>query len=55
MPVKGHQQTFVSANRLFEDPTVHKLTAEVQNLLKPRNVYLDPALVKRVFAKMAEA
>jgi hypothetical protein len=21
----------------------------------PRNVYLDPALVKRVFAKMAEA
>jgi 2-polyprenyl-6-methoxyphenol hydroxylase-like FAD-dependent oxidoreductase len=38
-----------------EDPTVHKLTAEVQNLLKPRNVYLDPALVKRVFAKMAEA
>jgi 2-polyprenyl-6-methoxyphenol hydroxylase-like FAD-dependent oxidoreductase len=38
-----------------EDPAVHKLTAEVQNLLKPRNVYLDPALVKRVFAKMAEA
>ena len=38
-----------------EDPTVHKLTAEVQNLLKPRSVYLDPALVKRVFAKMAEA
>jgi 2-polyprenyl-6-methoxyphenol hydroxylase-like FAD-dependent oxidoreductase len=38
-----------------EDPTLHKLTAEVQNLLKPRSVYLDPALVKRVFAKMAEA
>jgi hypothetical protein len=38
-----------------EDPAVHKLTAEVQNLLKPRNVYLDPALMKRVFAKMAEA
>jgi 2-polyprenyl-6-methoxyphenol hydroxylase-like FAD-dependent oxidoreductase len=38
-----------------EDPAVHKLTAEVQNLLKPRNVYLDPGLVKRVFAKMAEA
>jgi 2-polyprenyl-6-methoxyphenol hydroxylase-like FAD-dependent oxidoreductase len=38
-----------------EDPTVHRLTAEVQNLLKPRNVYLDPSLVKRVFAKMAEA
>ena len=38
-----------------EDPAVHKLTAEVQNLLKPRNVYFDPALVKRVFAMMAEA
>jgi 2-polyprenyl-6-methoxyphenol hydroxylase-like FAD-dependent oxidoreductase len=38
-----------------EDPAVHKLTAEVQNLLKPRNVYLEPGLVKRVFAKMAEA
>jgi 2-polyprenyl-6-methoxyphenol hydroxylase-like FAD-dependent oxidoreductase len=38
-----------------EDPAVHKLTAEVQHLLKPRSVYLDPALVKRVFAKMAEA
>jgi 2-polyprenyl-6-methoxyphenol hydroxylase-like FAD-dependent oxidoreductase len=38
-----------------EDPAVHRLTAEVQNLLKPRNVYLDPSLVKRVFAKMAEA
>jgi 2-polyprenyl-6-methoxyphenol hydroxylase-like FAD-dependent oxidoreductase len=38
-----------------EDPAVHKLTAEVQHLLKPRNVYLDPALVMRVFAKMAEA
>ena len=38
-----------------EDPAVHKLTAEVENLPKPRNVYLDPALVKRVFAKMAEA
>ncbi|MFL6417420.1 MAG: NAD(P)/FAD-dependent oxidoreductase [Bryobacteraceae bacterium] len=38
-----------------EDPAVHKLTAEVQNLLRPRSVYRDPALVKRVFAKMAEA
>jgi 2-polyprenyl-6-methoxyphenol hydroxylase-like FAD-dependent oxidoreductase len=38
-----------------EDPAVHKLTAEVQNLLKPRSVYRDPALVQRVFAKMAEA
>jgi hypothetical protein len=38
-----------------EDPAVHKLTAEVQNLLKPRSVYRDPALVQRVLAKMAEA
>jgi hypothetical protein len=38
-----------------EDPAVHKLTAEVQNLLKPRSVYRDPALVERVLAKMAEA
>jgi 2-polyprenyl-6-methoxyphenol hydroxylase-like FAD-dependent oxidoreductase len=46
----------IALNRLAaEDPAVHKLTAEVQHLLKPRSVYLDPALVKRVFAKMAEA
>jgi 2-polyprenyl-6-methoxyphenol hydroxylase-like FAD-dependent oxidoreductase len=38
-----------------EDPDVHKLTAEVQNLLRPRSVYRDPALVQRVLAKMAEA
>jgi hypothetical protein len=38
-----------------EDPAVHKLTAEVQNLLRPRSVYTDPALVQRVLAKMAEA
>ena len=37
-----------------EDPAVHKLTAEVQNLLRPRSVYRDPALVQRVLAKMAE-
>ena len=36
------------------DPEVHKLTAEVQNLLKPRSVYQDPALVQRVMAVMAE-
>ena len=36
------------------DPAVHKLTAEVQNLLKPRSVYQDPALVLRVMAVMAE-
>jgi 2-polyprenyl-6-methoxyphenol hydroxylase-like FAD-dependent oxidoreductase len=38
-----------------EDPAVHKLTLEVQHLLKPRSVYRDPDLVRRVFAKMAEA
>jgi 2-polyprenyl-6-methoxyphenol hydroxylase-like FAD-dependent oxidoreductase len=37
-----------------EDPAVHKLTAEVQNLLKPRSAYRDPALLQRVFAIMAE-
>jgi 2-polyprenyl-6-methoxyphenol hydroxylase-like FAD-dependent oxidoreductase len=36
------------------DPDVHRLTAEVQNLLKPRSVYQDPALVQRVLAVMAE-
>jgi 2-polyprenyl-6-methoxyphenol hydroxylase-like FAD-dependent oxidoreductase len=38
-----------------EDPAVHKLTVEVQHLLKPRSVYRDPVLVQRVLAKMAEA
>ena len=38
-----------------EDPAIHKLTVEVQNLLKPRSVYRDPALVERLLAKMAEA
>ena len=38
-----------------EDPDVHKLTIEVQHLLKPRAVYRDPTLVQRVLAKMAEA
>ena len=37
-----------------EDPDVHKLTVEVQHLLRPRSVYRDPALVQRVLAKMAE-
>jgi hypothetical protein len=36
-----------------EDLAIHKLTAEVQNLLKPRSVYLEPALMQRVIAKMA--
>jgi 2-polyprenyl-6-methoxyphenol hydroxylase-like FAD-dependent oxidoreductase len=38
-----------------EDPAVHKLTLEVQHLLKPRSVYRDPDLLRRVFARMAEA
>jgi 2-polyprenyl-6-methoxyphenol hydroxylase-like FAD-dependent oxidoreductase len=36
------------------DPAVHKLTAEVQHLLKPRSVYQDPDLVQRVLAVMGE-
>jgi 2-polyprenyl-6-methoxyphenol hydroxylase-like FAD-dependent oxidoreductase len=35
------------------DPDVHRLTAEVQHLLKPRSAYQDPALVQRVMAIMA--
>jgi hypothetical protein len=43
-------------NRLAAgDPAIHKLTLEVQHLLKPRSVYRDPALVRRVSAKMGEA
>jgi 2-polyprenyl-6-methoxyphenol hydroxylase-like FAD-dependent oxidoreductase len=36
------------------DPAVHKLTAEVGSLLKPRTVYSDPELRARVMAVMAE-
>jgi 2-polyprenyl-6-methoxyphenol hydroxylase-like FAD-dependent oxidoreductase len=36
------------------DPAVHKLTAEVQSLLKPRSVYRDPELLRRVAMVMAE-
>jgi 2-polyprenyl-6-methoxyphenol hydroxylase-like FAD-dependent oxidoreductase len=32
------------------DPAVHRLTAEVQNLLKPRSAYLDPELMQRIQA-----
>ena len=34
------------------DPAVHKLTAEVGSLLKPRSVYLDPELRQRVMEVM---
>jgi 2-polyprenyl-6-methoxyphenol hydroxylase-like FAD-dependent oxidoreductase len=37
-----------------EDAAVHKLAAEVQNLLKPRSAYGDPVLVKRVMAVMSK-
>ena len=30
------------------DPAVHKLTAEVQNLLKPRSVYRNPELLQKI-------
>ncbi len=35
------------------DPAVHRLTSEVQHLLKPRSVYQDPDLVQRVRAMMS--
>jgi hypothetical protein len=38
---------------MARDPAVHKLGAEVQNLLKPRRVYFEPDLVQRVMAVMA--
>jgi 2-polyprenyl-6-methoxyphenol hydroxylase-like FAD-dependent oxidoreductase len=45
----------MALNRLAaEDPAVHKLTVEVQNLLKPLSVYREPELVERVLAEMAE-
>jgi 2-polyprenyl-6-methoxyphenol hydroxylase-like FAD-dependent oxidoreductase len=34
------------------DPAVHRLTSEVQHLLRPRSVYRDPELVQRVLAVM---
>jgi len=39
---------------MARDPAVHKLVAEVQNLLKPRSVYFEPDLMQRVMAVMAE-
>lgn len=35
------------------DPDVHRLTAEVSHLLKPRSAYREPELVQRVLAVMA--
>jgi 2-polyprenyl-6-methoxyphenol hydroxylase-like FAD-dependent oxidoreductase len=36
------------------DPAIHKLTAEVQNLVRSRKAYEDPDLVKRVLAVLQE-
>jgi 2-polyprenyl-6-methoxyphenol hydroxylase-like FAD-dependent oxidoreductase len=37
-----------------DDPDFHRLTAEVQHLLKPRSVYRDPALLQRVLPLLAQ-
>jgi 2-polyprenyl-6-methoxyphenol hydroxylase-like FAD-dependent oxidoreductase len=39
---------------MARDPAVHRLAAEVQNLLKPRSAYFEPELMQRVMAVMAE-
>ena len=39
---------------MARDPAVHKLAAEVQNLLRPRSVYFEPEFMQRVMAVMAE-
>lgn len=48
------QRGAAMAKLAAQDPEVHKLTAEVANLLKPRRVYQDPALQQRVQEVMAE-
>jgi 2-polyprenyl-6-methoxyphenol hydroxylase-like FAD-dependent oxidoreductase len=35
------------------DPAIHRLTSEVQHLLKPRSVFQDPELVQRMMAIVA--
>ena len=45
---------FALTKLMARDPAVHKLAAEVQNLLKPRSVYFEPDLMQRVMAVMAE-
>ena len=43
-------------NRLAaQDPGIHKLMVEVQMLLKPRSVYRDPELMRRITAVMSES
>jgi hypothetical protein len=36
------------------DPEVHRLDAEVRQLMKPPSALMDPALMQRVMAVMAE-
>jgi hypothetical protein len=44
----------LALNRIAaRDPTVHKLTLEVQHVLKPRSALFTPELVDRVQAEMA--
>jgi hypothetical protein len=43
------------ARLVAEDAAVHKLMIEVQHLLKPRSVYRDPELQRRVQELMATA
>ena len=45
---------FALTKLMARDRAVHKLAAEVQNLLKPRSVYFEPDLMQRVMAVMAE-
>jgi 2-polyprenyl-6-methoxyphenol hydroxylase-like FAD-dependent oxidoreductase len=45
---------FALTKLMARDPAVHKLAAEVQNLLKPRSVYFEPDLMQRVMTVMAE-
>ncbi len=45
---------FALTKLMARDPAVHKLAAEVQNLLKPRSVYFEPDLMQRVMAVVAE-
>jgi 2-polyprenyl-6-methoxyphenol hydroxylase-like FAD-dependent oxidoreductase len=45
---------FALTKLMARDPAVHRLVAEVQNLLKPRSVYFEPELMERVMAVMAE-
>jgi 2-polyprenyl-6-methoxyphenol hydroxylase-like FAD-dependent oxidoreductase len=52
--LEGTLKFGAALNRIAaRDPAVHKLTLEVQHLLKPRGALLTPELVQRVQAEMA--